>query len=565
MIRLLQRPVDGLLATLFLAVTFNGAPTAGALAQVPLQEEIRAAATDNLSRFVEADFLDRKIHILASDSLKGRGTGQPGSAMTADFLEGFYTNASLASGESIPVIRQPFVLEGIFWNSVYYDIYQTDGVDTVFFSRTHLEKGGQAGFYPLMDGAREYDAPVVFAGYARFDRGDEISHTIAASLENSWALVFAPGPDDQRTRTDIVRYLSRNYRATGVIFITEEDPDNWEQQARAMSRQLERPRGIRRPGERYRMADWSPGLAVSIHPDLALGMLGLDQPRQLDSVRTRWQGHISSPIPEQTGFRLRNRPVMESRSFEEENIIAVIPGADEERSREIVVLSAHYDHMGLGQPDDNDDIVYSGADDNASGTAVLMQVANAFRQAAEEGCRPSRTLVFLHTAAEEWGLFGSRYFVDNPSFPDSDIITNVNVDMVGYVDNVYARREDQDYIYVIGAGMVSSILGELVRQANEATADLILDETYNDTTHRLQLYRRSDHWPFAQQNIPFVFFFSGLHDHYHRPSDTPDRIDIPLLTERAKLVTELTWYLAELESRPETDRLEFGENAVPSR
>jgi len=133
------------------------------------------------------------------------------------------------------------------------------------------------------------------------------------------------------------------------------------------------------------------------------------------------------------------------------------------------------------------------------------------------------------------------------------------------VDNEYARREEQDYIYVIGAGMVSSMLEELVQQANEATAKLILDETYNDTTHRLQLYRRSDHWPFAQQNIPFVFFFSGLHDHYHRPSDTPDRIDIPLLTERAKLVTELTWYLADLENRPETDRLEFGENAVPSR
>jgi len=564
MIRLLQRPVDCLLASLLLAVTFTGVPPAEAPAQAPIQET-RTATTDSPSRFVDADFLDRKIHILASDSLKGRGTGQPGSAMTADFLDRFYTNATGTSGESIPVIRQPFALEGIFWNSVYYDIYQTDGADTLFFSRTHLEKGGLAGFYPLMDGAREHDAPVVFAGYARFDRGDEISRTIAAALENSWALVFAPGPDDQRTRTDIVRYLSRNYRATGVIFITEEDPDNWEQQARAMSRQLERPRGIRRPGTNHRMPGWSPGLAVSVHPDLALGMLGLDRPRQLDSLRTRWQSHTSSPVPEQTGFRLRNRPVMESRSFEEDNIAAVIPGADEELSREIVVLSAHYDHMGLAQPDDNDDIVYNGADDNASGTAVLMQVANAFQQAASEGYRPSRTLVFLHVAAEEWGLFGSRYFVDNPLFPDSDIIVNANVDMVGYVDNEYARREDQDYIYVIGAGMVSSMLEELVTQANEATSELILDETYNDTTHRLQLYRRSDHWPFAQQNIPFVFFFSGLHDHYHRPSDTPDRIDIPLLAARAKLVTELTWYLAESENRPETDRLEFGENAVPSR
>ena len=560
MIRLLQRPVNGLLALLLLAVTLNGAPLAKATAQ-----ESRTATTESPSRFVDADFLDRKIHILASDSLMGRGTGQPGSPMAADFIDRFYTSVTGTPVESISVMRQPFTLEGFFWNSVYYDLYHTDGLDTVFYSQTHLEKGGEAGFFPLLDGGREHDAPIVFAGYARFDRGDEISGTITEALENSWALVFEPGTDDQRTRADIVRYLSRNYSATGVIFITDKDTDEWEHKAREMSRQLERPRGIRRPGTRYRMGDWSPGLAVSVHPDLALGMLGLETPRQLDSVRTHWQGHTSSPVPEQTGLRLRNRPVSESRSFEEDNVVAVIPGADEELSREIVVLSAHYDHMGLGQPDDNNDIIYSGADDNASGTAVLMQVAKAFLQAAEEGYRPSRTLVFLHAAAEEWGLFGSRYFVDNPLFPDSDIIVNVNVDMVGFVDNEYARREEQDYIYVIGAGMVSSMLEELVQQANEATAKLILDETYNDTTHRLQLYRRSDHWPFAQQNIPFVFFFSGLHDHYHRPSDTPDRIDIPLLTERAKLVTELTWYLADLENRPETDRLEFGENAVPSR
>ncbi len=564
MIPLLQRPINGLKATLLLAFMLSGTLASGTLAQTPARETL-TATTESPSRFVDADFLDRKIHILASDSLEGRGTGQAGSAMTADFLDNFYTGFSAMPGGSIPVIRQPFALEGIFWNSVYYDLYRTEGIDTLFFSRTHLEKSGLAGFFPIVDGAREHDAPVVFAGSARFDSGDEISRTIAAALENSWALVFAPGPDDERTRTEIVRYLSRNYRATGVIFITEEDPEEWEQHALAMSHQLERPRGIRRPGTNHRMSGWSPGLAVSIHPDLALGILGLDQPRQLDSLRSHWQSHTSTPVPELTGFRLRNRPVMETRSFEEDNIVAVIQGADEELSSEIVVLSAHYDHMGLGQPDEYDDIVYSGADDNASGTAVLMQIAKAFRQAAEHGYRPSRTLVFLHAAAEEWGLFGSRYFVDNPLFPDSEIIANVNVDMVGFVDNEYARREDQHYLYVIGAGMVSSMLEELVQQANEATVELYLDEKYNDTTHRLQLYRRSDHWPFAQQNIPFVFFFSGLHDYYHRPSDTPDRIDVPLLTQRTKLMTELIWYLAETENPPENDRLQFGESAVPSR
>ncbi len=526
--------------------------------------DIQVPAGKGPSGFVEPGFLTEMVGILASDSFKGRGTGQPGSAMTAEFLVDFYQNTDIFP-DTPTVIRQPFELEGIFWDAVSYDMYRLDGMDTLFLSRSHLEKGGQARFFPIMDGARDYDAPVVFAGHARFDAGDEISRSIATSLENNWVLVFEPGPDDQRTRTEIIRKLSGTFGATGVIFIADEDPDKWEDRALAMSRQLERPRMIRSPGGRYRMSEFSPGTAVSIHPEEALGVLGLTRLEQLDSVRTSWQSNISGPLPEETGIRFRNRPVLASRTFEEENIVAVIPGAGDDLGREIVVLSAHYDHMGLGQPDDHDDIVYSGADDNASGTAVLMQVARSFDKMALEGFRPSRTLVFLHAAAEEWGLFGSRYFVDNPLFPESEIVTNINVDMVGYVDNDYARREEQDYIYIIGAGMVSSMLEELVLLANEATSSLILDERYNDTSHRLQLYRRSDHWPFAERNIPFVFFFSGLHDHYHRPSDTADRIDARLLAARTQLVAELAWYLAETQAPPETDRKKLGVTPVPSR
>ena len=514
--------------------------------------------------FVESAFLVETVAVLASDSLEGRGTGQPGSTMTADFLAAFYRDISFSAGGS-ELLRQPFTLEGLFWDEVSYDVYRVEGTDTLFFSRSHLEKGGNARFFPIMDGARDHDAPIVFAGHAIFDEGDAISRNIAATLENNWVMVFEPGPDDERTRTDLIRHLTRRYRAQGVIFIPKEDAEQWEERAHAMSRQLERPRMIRRPGGRFRASEFNPGIAVSIHPELALGMLGLARPEQLDSVRVSWQGDVSGPVPEHTGFRFRNSPVLNNRSFEEENIAFVIPGADEQLSREAIVLTAHYDHMGLGQPDDHDDIVYSGADDNASGTAVLMQVARAFRDLAEEGYRPSRTLVFLHVAAEEWGLFGSRYFVENPLFPDLEIVTNINVDMVGFVDNIYAERDDQDYVYLIGAGMVSSLLEELVLKANEATYGLILDEHYNDTSHRLQLYRRSDHWPFAERNIPFVFFFSGLHDHYHRPSDTADRIDERLLAQRTGLVAELVWYLAETPAPPETDRKELGISQVPSR
>ncbi|MFO8030594.1 MAG: M28 family peptidase, partial [Cyclonatronaceae bacterium] len=419
-------------------------------------------------------------------------------------------------------------------------------------------------FYPLMGGAREYDGPVVFAGNGRFGQPDGVSISGPGTLQDSWALVFEPAADSP-SRGEMVSTLTREHGALGVIFIPDTDPETWEDKAVVMSRQLERPRMLRLPDGRSRMAGPSRGVAVSIHPGLATELLGLTGPGQLDSLRHLREHEGGGPERFQTGYRFRNRPELATRSFEEDNIIAVIPGSDAQLANEMVVLTAHYDHMGLGEPDYRDDIVYSGADDNASGTAVLMQVARAFEMAAEDGYRPSRTLVFLHLAAEEWGLIGARYFIRNNPFEEYDITTNINVDMVGYVDNVYSGKEYQDYIYVIGAGMVSTRLEELLHEANNATSELLLDDTYNNTSHRLQLYRRSDHWVFAEQDIPFVFFFSGLHDYYHGPSDTADRIDAPLLALRARLITELVWYLAETPERPDSDRKKLGSGRVPSR
>ncbi len=517
------------------------------------------------ARYVQESFIMGHIHQLASDSLKGRGTGQPGSRLAADYLERFYTSGSFTAYETMPVMRQSFVLEGVFWDSTSYDVYHADDGDTLFLSRSQLKKGTGAHFYPLSDGTRGHDAPVVFAGDGIIDISTHGTRSVRDKLENAWAMVFEPGRDEDRSRTAIVRDLSIEYGAHGVIFIPEGDPKVWEDKSVEMSRQLERPGIVRRPDERFSMAGGSAGVSVSVHPDLARSILGLNSPAQLDSLHLHWNSSRSGMMPRDTGYRFRTTPSMNVRTFEEDNVIAVIPGADEPRSREIVVISAHYDHLGLGEPDESNDIVYSGADDNASGTAVLLQIARAFHEAASDGYHPSRTLVFLHTAAEEWGLHGARYFTENPLFPEHDIVANVNVDMVGRVDDVYSGRQDSSYIYVIGAGMVSTMLDELVRQANSATANLILDDTYNDTGHHLQLYRRSDHWPFAQSNIPFVFFFSGLHEYYHQPSDTPEKIAGPLLASRAGLITELIWYLAETTVRPESDIKQFGRSRTPSR
>ena len=520
------------------------------------------------------DFLKSHLQVLAHDSLFGRGTGQKGSRITADYLYDFYSSDSFSSAE-LEILRQPFSLEGVFWDAVEYTVYSPDGEDTQYLSETQLFPGGNAGFYPVLGGSGSVDAPVVFAGFSSTDQIFKSIDPKHPDIENAWVMVFEQNflieHNDQQAQTnyfdgraDYVRSVLSRTDAEGIIFISEFGVQQWEELAVYMSQQLERPLGVGKGGV-IRGGGYSSGTAVSIHPELAAEILGYTRTAQLDSLRQAWSEYGDTVEPLVTGYYLRNNPVIYNRSFEEENILAIIPGVDPERSEEILLLSAHYDHMGLGEPDGRDDIVYSGADDNASGTSVLLQIAEAFRLAADQGYRPSRTIVFLHAAAEEWGLLGSRYYVQNPVFPNNNIVANVNVDMVGHIDNEYADDEKVEYIYIIGAGLISSGLQELVDQTNQASVNLELDEKYNSTSHPLNLYRRSDHWAFGEQNIPFVFFFSGLHDNYHVPSDTADRIVWPLLAERTKLVTELVWRLAEARDRPVVDQDRFENRRHPSR
>ncbi|MEX0681259.1 MAG: M28 family peptidase [Balneolales bacterium] len=520
---------------------------------------------DSPAAYVSQSFIQKHIKAIADDSMLGRGTGQPGSSKMADYLYSFYTSESFDVMENLEVVKQPFLLEGLFWDTSVFLVYKLINNDTLFTDKSILKKGSDASFFPLMGGHNAVDAPVVFAGYGHTDgpyRNLQLEGNEDA-LESAWIMVFEEqqryssnsSADNSKSisRTNLVHKIISDYGSSGVIFISDHDPEQWEKEAVFMSNQLERPLAIRKDGF-FRGAHSSTNVAYSVHPELAARMLGLHDLSQLDSLRTYWSIPETSAAPEITGYRFKNSPLTNHRKFEEHNIISIIPGVDDSLKNEIVILTAHYDHLGLGEPNEHNDIIFNGADDNASGTSVLIQIADAFRQAADEGYRPSRTIVFLHVAAEEWGLIGARHYVANPLFPNNNVTANVNVDMIGSVDIEYSGRKDTSYIYIIGAGLVSSKLEALVNDANKSTVNLKLDELYNDINHPSSLYRRSDHWAFGEIGVPFVFFFSGLHDHYHVPSDTPDRLSWSLISSRAKLITDLVWRLAETKEQLETER-----------
>ncbi len=224
-----------------------------------------------------------------------------------------------------------------------------------------------------------------------------------------------------------------------------------------------------------------------------------------------------------------------------ENVLAYIKGS--EKPEEIIVISAHLDHVGTKNGE-----VYNGADDDGSGTVAILEIAKAFKKASNEGNGPKRSILFLHVTGEEIGLFGSRYYTDvDPIFPLANTVANLNIDMIGRVDDKH--KDNRNYIYLIGSDKLSSELHDISEKVNKTYYNINLDYTYNDDNDPNRFYYRSDHYNFAKNNIPVIFYFNGTHDDYHQPTDTPDKIEYDLLETRTRLIFSTAWELANRDKR----------------
>lgn len=228
-----------------------------------------------------------------------------------------------------------------------------------------------------------------------------------------------------------------------------------------------------------------------------------------------------------------------------ENIYAFIEGS--EKPEEILVISAHYDHVGT-----RNGIIFNGADDDGSGTVALLEIAEAFQTAKKEGHGPKRSILFLHFTGEEHGLLGSKFYSENPIFPLSNTIANINIDMIGRRDEAHANSNN--YVYVIGANRLSTDLDTICTYANTNYVQLNLDYKYNEPSDPNHFYERSDHYNFAKHRIPSVFLFNGTHADYHQKTDTVDKIEFDALTKRTHLAFAIAWELANRENRPVVDK-----------
>jgi len=477
-----------LLALLLVVMACTGqgaAPPAGAQTATRAKDLAAAAAT------ITAEDMRSRIAYLASDELGGRDTPSPGLELAAEYLAREFAAAGLEpvpGGEGF-IHRYPLNIRMVDTAQVELAVERGGKRETLAFGS---EFAAAPGARAEVSGGAVYRALTSLAS----ERGDEAlrGRVVVTELEGT------PGRE-WAGNLRAAHSAAENRGAAAIVFVLDPalGPDDVRQLARAFARVRGAPAGV-------------PAFYVTREAaERAFGASG----------RT-----LAEALAADGGATVAGRVPVHDPGIRAPNVVALLRGSDPVLRDTYVVFSAHMDHVGIGAPDASGDSIYNGADDNASGTAALLEVAQAFA-ALEE--RPARSLIFLAVSGEEKGLLGSRAFTDDPPVPIESIVANINMDMIG--------RNSPDSIVAIGLDYSS--LGPLTQEVARTYADDVRLTVAPDLWPEERLFFRSDHFNFAAKEIPAIFFFAGLHEDYHRASDHAEKID----ADKAARVARLVFYL----------------------
>ena len=478
---------------------------------VPADPPAATASPDDPSAIITAEDMYNRIYFLASDALMGRDTPSQGLEAAAAYLASEHRRLGLQGGAE----------GGSFYQRWPYRLL---GPDLAAASLTLQGNVGERSLEPGRDmaarGAVEdrLDAELVFV---QSTEGDPVE----GSMEGQVAVFSFPMPEgwNQQARQMAQRQAGWAAASGAVASLHILGADVTEEAVTGLTEQLAGP---------GRVMGWDlPFPQIFVTRDAAREAIeGIDQVAQAASAGT--------PTP-LDGRLTGELPVRIHDDAHPPNVVAMIRGSDPDLQDEYVVLSAHMDHVGTGQPMDGDTI-YNGADDNASGTAALVETARAISAMGEA---PRRSVLFVHVSGEERGLLGSRWFVENPPIPVQQMVANINADMIG-------SDAHPDTLVVIGKEY--STLGPLVDRINDSMPELGL-VTSDDLWPEQRFFYRSDQFNFMRMEIPSLFFFTGVHECYHRPCDTVDFIDPDKAARIARLLTHSVLEIANADERPRWD------------
>jgi Zn-dependent M28 family amino/carboxypeptidase len=356
----------------------------------------------------------------------------------------------------------------------------------------------------------------------------------------------ASGPD----RWESPRTYAARHGAKGVIFIPAyRTLAEWE---RLRKRDSERgTTWVEKLPRETRLS--VPSLTAS--PSLVEALFAQEKVSGADIFKRAIDRDPADPFELSAKKQLRFTVTSKTESLSTQNVVAKLEGSDPKLKEEYVALGAHYDHVGIGTG--TGDQIYNGADDDGSGTTAVLAIARAF---VDAGTPPKRSILFVWHAGEEKGLWGSDYFTQFPLVPLDRVITQLNIDMIGRTkksdDNKPADADltGPDEIYVIGSKMMSTELGELSERVNKSLLNLKFNYKYDDPKDSNRFFSRSDHYNYARKGVPIIFYFDGVHEDYHQPSDSVDKIDFDKMEKVTRTVYATAVAIADLPTRPRVDK-----------
>jgi hypothetical protein len=465
---------------------------------------------DEASETITAHDLRARIEILAHDSMLGRDTPSPGLERAAAYVVGEFRRLGLRPAGDLGTYVQRFGVSRwtVDTGASSLELAATGARAKVAFGSEVRVVGGEASGRPIGGGTILVAGPLTPAVTASPRLRDRIV-LLAPDFQQ-------PLPAALNDRVDEIAAVAR-----AVILLSNRDSSTFTHRIDVSLEPRLTPDFRARDG----------GAPVL---ELRASALGAVAPAAgLDLARLR--ALDTAVVIEPPGLRVDLRIV---RQYLERaaapNLAAVLEGRDYRRRAEYVVISAHLDHVGVrsGRPDS----IFNGADDNASGVAGLLEMAEAF---SRREARPERSLLFLVPSGEEKGLWGSAYYVQHPTVPLSDIVADLNMDLIG--------RNWGDSVIVAGPEM--STLGETLHRVSAAHPELRM-APLADRWPEERIFYRSDHYNFAVKGVPVLFFTSGTHADYHQPTDGADRIDAEKASRLVRLVFQVTAAVANAAQRP---------------
>jgi hypothetical protein len=465
---------------------------------------------------ITADDLKKHLYIVAGKEMEGRETATEGQRKAASYIETHFKTLGLLPGNNgnfqmdFPVFQDSIVSASVEVNGQPFEINKD------FFINM------SAAYSSTMLGSE-----VVFVGYGISDstRDDYKNLNTLGKV----VLILPGGPPAAAHNTGTsapparfnpfaVIEAAQKHGAAAVLMVQSNFPR----------------RGLAGRGSQYLN-----GFRKSIFPNtwfiseqVARAIMGVDYDTAAAAMK---RGNPSLKTYEANVKLVFNKYTSQVNSS---NVIGYVEGTD--KKDEFVFITAHYDHLGKR----GDSVIYYGADDDGSGTVSVLELAEAFTKAKAAGKGPRRSIVFMAVSGEEKGLWGSAFYSDHASFPLNKTTVDLNIDMIGRIDPKRKTGDSMNYVYVVGDDKLSSDLRPISESVNKKYTKLELDYKYNAPNDPERIYYRSDHYNFARKGVPIIFYFNGTHNDYHRPTDTPDKINYDLMTKRARLIFYTAWEMA---------------------